>query len=253
LFKPPVGATLKLDESEGGMNMTTEQERMIMTQSLAKNWWALALRGLAAVIFGILAFAWPGITLQALVLMFGVYALIDGIFDLVAAFRGENRRARWALILEGLLGIAAGVVAFVWPETAAVALLFVIAAWAIITGVLEIIAAVRLRREIDNEWLLGIAGVLSILFGLALVLFPGAGLLTLVFLIGGYAIVFGVLMIALGLRLRGHGALTETGRAHPVTTAPMPVTGEERPNPPARIHPEDPLVKDGPRHDNPAA
>jgi uncharacterized membrane protein HdeD (DUF308 family) len=170
---------------------------------LARNWWAVALRGALAVLFGLVAFIWPGITLGALVLLFGAYALVDGIFAFVAAFRAADRgRQWWPFVLEGLVGVAAGVIAVVWPGLTAVTLVYLIAAWAVITGLFEIVAAVRLRREIENEWLLVLAGVLSVLFGLAMFLFPGAGALALVWIIGGYAVVFGVLLIALGLQLR---------------------------------------------------
>jgi uncharacterized membrane protein HdeD (DUF308 family) len=175
-----------------------------MTTTLARNWWVLALRGVVAILFGIIAFIWPGLTLISLVLLFGAYAFLDGIFSIIAAWRGRETNERWwALLLEGILGLAAGVIAFVWPGAAAVGLLYVIAAWAILTGILEIVAAIRLRQEIDNEWLLGLTGVASIIFGLLLAIWPGAGLLTLTWIIGGYAIAFGVLMLLLAFRLRG--------------------------------------------------
>jgi uncharacterized membrane protein HdeD (DUF308 family) len=174
-----------------------------MTTTLARNWWMLALRGVIAILFGIVAFIWPGLTLLSLVLLFGAYAFLDGVFSLIAAWRGRETNDRWwALLLEGILGIAAGVIAFGWPDAAAVGLLYVIAAWAILTGLLEIVAAIRLREEIDNEWLLGLTGVASIIFGLLLAIWPGAGLLTLTWIIGGYAIAFGVLMLLLAFRLR---------------------------------------------------
>lgn len=170
---------------------------------LARNWWALALRGLFAVIFGVLAFAWPGITLGALVLLYGAYALVDGVFAIVAAAAGRSQGTPWwALVLEGVAGIAVGIMTFAWPGITALVLLYLIAAWAILTGVLEIAAAVRLRREIRGEWLLALSGVMSITFGVALVAFPGAGALAVIWLIGAYAIAFGVLMIVLAFRLR---------------------------------------------------
>lgn len=172
-----------------------------MTTYHAGNWWTLALRGLAAVVFGILAFIWPGVTVTILVLFFGAYALWDGIFALIGAFRAEGDR-RWPLALEGLVGIAAGLFALFWPGPAALALLYVIGAWAVITGVFEIIAAIRLRKEIEGEWLLLISGVLSILFGVMLFVWPAAGALAVTWMIASYAILFGILLIVLGLRLR---------------------------------------------------
>src|SRR4051794_34974783 len=141
-----------------------------MVMILARNWWALALRGLFAVLFGIAAFAWPGITLGALVLLYGAYAFVDGVFAIAAALAGRTEGLPWwALLLEGVFGIAAGVIAFAWPGITALALLFLISAWAVVTGVFEIVAAVRLRKEIRGEWLLALSGVLSVLFGVALV------------------------------------------------------------------------------------
>jgi uncharacterized membrane protein HdeD (DUF308 family) len=174
---------------------------------LSRTWWMLAARGVAAVIFGLLALIWPQITLLAPVLVFGAYALVDGVFSLVAAARGRELAggSRGWLILEGLLGIAAGIVAIVWPDITALALLWVIAAWAVVTGVLEIVAAIRLRRVLDNEWLLIVAGALSVVFGLILIIWPGSGAIGLVWLIGIYAIAFGIVLLGLALRLRGLG------------------------------------------------
>ncbi len=170
---------------------------------LARNWWAIALRGLFAVLFGVAAFVWPGITLVVLVLLWGAYALVDGIFALVAAVRAAERRGTWwPLVLEGILGIVAGVLTFIWPGITALVLLYLIAAWAILTGIAEIVAAVRLRRVLTGEWLLGLAGVVSIIFGVLLIVFPGAGALAVIWLIGAYALVFGIVLIVLGFRLR---------------------------------------------------
>jgi len=175
-----------------------------MLYILARNWWAIALRGLFAVLFGIAAFVWPGLTLAALVILWGAYALVDGIFNLVAALRAAQKKMTWwPLVLEGILGIAAGVVAFLWPGITALALLYLIAAWAILTGIVEIIAAVRLRHAISGEWMLGLAGLLSIVFGVILIAAPGAGALAVIWMIGAYAVVFGIVLIALGFRLRG--------------------------------------------------
>jgi uncharacterized membrane protein HdeD (DUF308 family) len=171
---------------------------------LSRNWWALALRGLAAILFGILAFAWPGITLFVLIIFFGAYMLVDGIFAIVAAVRAAGEGARWwMLVLEGILGVVVGLVAFFWPGLTALALLYLIAAWAIVTGVMEIAAAIRLRREMLGEWALVLGGALSVLFGVLLVVIPArAGLLSLTWLIGAYAVVFGVLQVVLAFRVR---------------------------------------------------
>jgi uncharacterized membrane protein HdeD (DUF308 family) len=173
-------------------------------RTLGRNWWALALRGVAAILFGILAFAWPGITLFVLVLFFGAYMLVDGIFAIVAAVRAAGREARWWLLLiEGVLGVLAGLVAAFWPGLTALALLYFIAAWAIVSGILEIAGAIRLRREIEGEWALGLSGALSLLFGVLLAVIPApAGLLSLVWLIGAYALAFGVLLLVLAFRVR---------------------------------------------------
>jgi uncharacterized membrane protein HdeD (DUF308 family) len=170
----------------------------------------VALRGLAAVIFGILALVWPGVTLAVLILLFGAYAIVDGVLALYSALRSGGKHV-WALLFEGIVGIVAGVIAFVWPGLTALALLFVIAAWAILTGALEVYTAVRIREAINNEWALIFGGVLSVIFGILLAAEPGVGVLALVWLIGIYAIIFGIALFALAWRLRGmlehsHGA-----------------------------------------------
>lgn len=175
-----------------------------MFGEMTRYWWVLALRGAFAVLFGVLAFAWPGVTLSALVLLFGAYALVDGVFALVHAAAG-GAGVRWPLALEGLVGVLAGLGTLAWPEITALALLYLIAAWAIVTGLLEVVGAIRLRRVIDDEWLLGLSGLASVVFGVLLVLWPGAGALAVVWLIGSYAVVFGVLVIALAFRLRSIG------------------------------------------------
>jgi uncharacterized membrane protein HdeD (DUF308 family) len=178
------------------------------------SWWALVLRGLAAIAFGILAFVWPQITLTALVFLWGAYALVDGAFAIAAGVKshGENKRW-WVLLLEGILGVAAGLVAFLVPGITALALLILIAAWAMVTGAFEIAAAIQLRKHIKGEWLLALAGVASVLFALALLFNPAAGALALVWLIGAYSIVFGVLLIVLGVRL--HSLVRSADRMSP--------------------------------------
>jgi uncharacterized membrane protein HdeD (DUF308 family) len=178
-------------------------------QVLARNWWALALRGLFAILFGVAAFAWPSLTLAALVILFGAYALVDGVFALIAAVRAAEAHERWWLfVLEGLAGIIVGIITFVWPGITALVLLYLIAWWALVTGVLEIAAAVRLRRVIRREWTLVLGGLASVVFGLLLLYRPGAGALAVIWLIGIYALVFGVLFLMLGFRLRGHAGQT---------------------------------------------
>jgi uncharacterized membrane protein HdeD (DUF308 family) len=180
----------------------------IMLRPLAERWWAVLLRGIAAILFGVLAIAVPGASLLALVILWGAYALADGVLALVQAARSGRAGGRWGWFLfEGLVSIAAGVLAFVWPGITALALLLVIAAWAILTGLSEIVAAARLRRHIQGEWLLALSGVLSISFGVLLLVRPQAGALAVVWLIGSYAVLFGVLLVALSLRLhRWHRA-----------------------------------------------
>lgn len=170
---------------------------------LARHWWALVLRGVVAVLFGLLAFLWPGITLIVLVMLFGAYAVIDGLFAIGAAVRIHRLDGRWwGLLIEGILGVVVGIVTLVWPAITALVLLYLIAFWAIFTGILELIAAIHLRREIQGELLLGLGGMISIVFGLLLLLRPGTGALAVVWLIGAYALVFGVVLIWLGWRMR---------------------------------------------------
>jgi uncharacterized membrane protein HdeD (DUF308 family) len=172
--------------------------------ALAKNWWLLLLRGIAAVLFGVLAFAWPGLTLLTLILLYGAYALADGVIAIIAAITGNAPAGRWWLAIAGILGIAVGAFTFMLPGMTALILLFTMAGWAVAVGVLQIIGAIRLRKEIDNEWLLILSGAVSVLFGLAVMLRPGAGALALVWVIGMYAIIAGVLYIGLAFRLKKH-------------------------------------------------
>lgn len=171
-----------------------------MLHLLARYWWVLALRGVLAVLFGLFAFFIPGITLLSLVLLFGAYVLLDGIFDLVAATRSPSHH--WALVLEGIVGIIAGILTFLWPGITAMVLLYLIAFWAIFTGVLEIIAGIRLRQVLSDEIWLILMGVLSLLFGLFILIFPSAGALAVVYWIGAYALLFGIMLLALAFRLR---------------------------------------------------
>lgn len=169
----------------------------------------LILRGIVGIIAGIVAFLWPGITIAVLVIIFGFYAIIDGITNLVLGLtRSSPRdRPRWAVIVQGLVGIAAGVLTFLWPQITALVLVLFIGAWALVTGVLEIIAAVRLRRVVTGEWLLLLSGVLSVAFGILVFLFPGAGAIGIAWVLGTYAAASGIVLVILGIRLRSHTAV----------------------------------------------
>jgi uncharacterized membrane protein HdeD (DUF308 family) len=175
-----------------------------MVKVLTRSWWALALGGVAAVLFGILAFIWPNIAVVVLLALFGAYALVDGLFSIVTAAEGAVHHQSWIWpALRGIAGIAAGIITFFRPGVVAISLLYIIAAWAIVTGVLEIVAAIHLRREMANEWMLILAGALSVLLGLLLIVSgPSAGILALVWLIATYAIIVGALRIGLAFRLR---------------------------------------------------
>ena len=171
-----------------------------MVSQLIRNWWIPVLRGVVGILFGFLAFAYPRLTIEVFVYLFGAYALIDGVIALALAF--DVSRGRGWLVLSGIAGIAAGVLTFIYPSTTAVALVYIVAAWAIITGFFEIVAAFEWRQVVSDTWMLGFAGVLSIILGVLLFSSPGAGLLAWAWLIGFYAIVYGVLYIAAGIRLK---------------------------------------------------
>lgn len=174
--------------------------------TLHVNWWAFVLRGCMAILFGILTFAVPGIALWTLVLMFGAFSIVEGALNLAAALstgaREPGERPWWSLALQGVVGIVAGLLAFVVPGLTAVALLYLIAGWAVASGILAIVTAIRLREQLTGEWALALSGALSILLGVALALFPGTGALAVVLWIGAYAILAGVLLVLLGFRMR---------------------------------------------------
>jgi len=184
------------------VQVACETGGMGMLDLLTRNWWALALRGVIAIFFGLAALAWPGLTLVALVVLFGVYVLADGILATITSIAERGKGWGW-LLLEGVLLVAIGVAVFRWPGITALALLFLIAARALVVGVLELVSAVALRKELAGEWLLALNGVLSIVFGVLIAARPGVGALAIVWLIGLYALVFGVIMIALAFRLKG--------------------------------------------------
>jgi uncharacterized membrane protein HdeD (DUF308 family) len=189
---------------------TRQKERLMQTikghlaSILSRRWWLLLLRGLIAIAFGVVSWVQPGLSLASLVLLFGAYSLADGVLNAWTALEGHREHEHWwVLFLEGLLGIGVGVLTFLAPGLTALALLFYIAIWAIATGVLEIVAAIRLRKEIENEWMLIVAGLASVVFGALLMAQPAAGALALLWLIASYAIFFGVLLVVLAFKVRG--------------------------------------------------
>lgn len=180
-----------------------------MLATMARNWWMLLVQGICAVLFGLLAVVLPGLTIGVLVLLFGAYALVDGVMEIVEAIVGPERVAmsdmgtpRWVRVLTGILGILVGIITFAHPAWSARALLLIIAIWAIVTGVMEIVFAVQFRREIPNEGWLIVGGAASVLFGLLVLLFPRSGALGVIWIIGIYAILYGILLIVVSLRLR---------------------------------------------------
>jgi uncharacterized membrane protein HdeD (DUF308 family) len=190
-----------------------------MRIALVTNWWSLVIRGVAAILFGIFTFVWPGITLTALVFLFAGYVLVDGVVSITGVVKAVHAHDRWGvLLLEGMAGIVAAAVTVLWPAITALALVYVIAAWATVTGVFEVAAAVHLRKHISGEWLLALGGIASLLFGILLMIAPLAGALVIALWVGAYMLVFGVLLVALGFRLRGWGKAIATG---PSVTVPV--------------------------------
>jgi uncharacterized membrane protein HdeD (DUF308 family) len=179
-----------------------------MARDIVGKWWAIGLRGVAAILLGIAAFVWPGLTLLVLVILFGAYLLVDGVLALVAG--GMTRS--WLFLIEGIASVIAGILTLIWPGITAVVLLVLVAAWAVLTGLLELYGAIRLRRIIRNEWLLILGGAASVLFGVLLIINPRAGLLALTWLVGAYALIFGLLLVALAIRLRGTRGATDVLR-----------------------------------------
>lgn len=173
-----------------------------MLTSMLNHWWMLVVRGLASILFALLAFTLPQLTFTALVLMLGVFLLIDGLSTVVLALRTREDRGEWVVLLEGLLGIGLGLAMLLYPNMTAGLLVMFVALWCLVTGVFEISTAIRLREEIDNEWLLGVAGLVSVALGVLMLVRPDAGARSIVWWIGLYALFFGVLFVALGLKLR---------------------------------------------------
>lgn len=175
-----------------------------------RNWWLMALRGLVAVLFGVMAFVWPHITLLTLVYLFGFYALVNGVLALVLAYGGPPDHRVGSLVVEAIISVIAGIVALVVPGITALALVLLIGIWAVVTGIIEITGAVRLRKVINNEWLFILSGIVSLIFGVLLLVQPKVGALALIWWIGAFAIVFGVLIISLAFRMRSWGATAAT-------------------------------------------
>lgn len=169
------------------------------------HWWALGIRGVIAVLFGLAALLRPDIALEALILLFGAYALVDGVFTIVGVFGGtRGGTPRWVSLIQGVLGVLAGLIAFFLPGMTAVVLLYLVAFWSIFTGIFQAATAIRLRREIEGEWALVASGVISVLFGLLLAVLPAVGILSLIWLVGIYAIIIGVLLIVTAFRVRSN-------------------------------------------------
>jgi len=173
-----------------------------MRKALCSSWWWLVVRGIAAIAFGILAIAWPALTLLFLIALFAAYAIVTGGLGIIGALSNRDDRGWWLVLLLGIVSIAAGVIAIFYPGITALALVIVIGVNAVFSGMLDIAMAVRLRKEIEGEWMLGVAGLVSILFGIFVIILPGAGALALVWLISFYAIATGILFVFLGFRLR---------------------------------------------------
>jgi uncharacterized membrane protein HdeD (DUF308 family) len=177
---------------------------------ISSRWGWVVLRGVVAVLFGLLFFTRPGPMTLGLVMLFAAYAFVGGIATIITAARRGRAGASWGMfLLDGVLSIAVAIIAVLWPVSTIVAFVWVLAAWAIVSGIVEIGSAINLRKVIEHEWALGLAGAVSIAFGLLLLLRPAAGTLAVVWLLGGYALLFGALMIALGFKMRslthGHG------------------------------------------------
>ena len=188
-------------------------QRQGMLPTLSGNWVGLAVRGVAAVLFGLAALIWPGLTLAVLIILYGAYAVVDGVFAIVAGLRAGSGTGKWLFVAEGALSILAGLIAVFWPGVSAVFLLYIIAFWAIFGGLLRIVGAVLLRREIENEWTMALGGVLWVLLGIVLFVLPGAGLLSLSWLIGIFALGAGITLIVLAFRVRGQGSSGTGGRS----------------------------------------
>lgn len=190
-----------------------------MIADVARHWWALAIRGALAILIGLIAFFMPVAFALGIAVLFGVFMLLDGVFATYAAIQERNvLRYWWAILLEGLVGIVAGLLTILFPLLGVVVFIYFISAWALITGLMEIIAAIRLREQIEGEWRLALSGVLSIVFAVLLAIWPESGAIALSWLIGAYAILFGIILLALAFHLKG----LNDHAAHGPATGPAP-------------------------------
>ena len=188
--------------------------------NLTKNWWLVVIRGLLALLFGLIALFWPGLTWLVLIVLFGAYAIMDGVFAMLSGVVSSRYSPRWwVFLLEGVISVAAGVIAWMRPGLASLVLIIIIAVWAILTGVLEIAAAIRLRREIKNEWMLALGGFVSIVLGVLMFFQPATGELIITLMIGAYALMFGILLVMLGFRLRKWDIRSTSTDHGPIRTA----------------------------------
>jgi uncharacterized membrane protein HdeD (DUF308 family) len=188
--------------------------------NLTRNWWMIVVRGILAILFGLIAFFWPDLTFLLLILTFGAYAIVDGIFAMLTGVASSRYSSRWwVFLLEGIVSLAAGMISILQPGLAGFVLIAVIAAWAILTGAFEIAAAVRLRREITNEWMLAFAGFVSIVLGAVLFFQPATAGIVITLMIGTYALIFGVLLVILGLRLRKWDVRPRSPDREPIQSA----------------------------------
>ncbi|WP_371783780.1 HdeD family acid-resistance protein [Streptosporangium subroseum] len=181
-------------------------------EELSRTWWVYLIRGVCAILFGLLAIIWPGMTLFVLVAVFGAYAIVNGVFELFSSGRGGSRG--WT-IFSGVGSILIGLLVLFWPGITALILLLLIASWAVVVGILEVVAAIMLRRVVEGEWMFIVSGVLAVLFGILLFLWPATGALAIAWLIGAMAIVYGISLLALAFRVRGVGSYGPSGRPHP--------------------------------------
>lgn len=172
-------------------------------QGVRSHWWVMLVRGILAILFGIIALLAPGIALLAFIFVFAAYAILDGIAAIAASFQARSTLGNWwVLLLEGIVGLIIGILAFVWPGETALVLLYLVAIWALITGFMEIGSAFLLPGSAGQHWGLGLAGLLSVIFGIILIVRPGAGLLAILWFVGIYAIVFGVSLIVYAFQVR---------------------------------------------------